>query len=95
MVELPSLALTDLETMWRFFLTKVNGLLREKPQEIPGKVQVRHQCLVFKVKDVVMHISQIIMLYTLNLCSAVCQLHLNKPGGERPEPRISIARKRL
>ena len=26
------------------------------------------------------HVSQIIMLYTLNLCGAVCQLYLKKTG---------------
>ena len=26
------------------------------------------------------YVSQIIMLYTLNLCIAVCQLYLNKTG---------------
>ena len=28
-----------------------------------------------------MYVSQVIMLYTLNLYSAVCQLYLNKIGG--------------
>ena len=30
-----------------------------------------------------MYVSQIIMLYTLNLYSAVCQLHLNKTGRKK------------
>ena len=30
-----------------------------------------------------MYVSQVIMLYTLNLYSAVCQLYLNKTGGEK------------
>ena len=28
----------------------------------------------------IMYVSQIIMLYTLNFCNAVCQLYLNKTG---------------
>ena len=32
-----------------------------------------------------MHISQIIMLYTLNLYSAPCQLYLNKPGRKKED----------
>ena len=28
----------------------------------------------------VMYVNQILMLYTLNLCSAVCQLYLSKTG---------------
>ena len=34
--------------------------LQEGSTEIP-------KCVVFKVNDIVMHVSQIIMLYTLNL----------------------------
>ena len=36
-----------------------------------------------------MYISQIIMLYTLNLYSAVCQLHLNKTGRKKLKKLIS------
>ena len=36
-----------------------------------------------------MYVSQIIMLYTLNLYSAVCQLYLNKTGRREKRKRIS------
>ena len=32
-----------------------------------------------------MYVSQIIMLYTLKMCSARCQLYLNKTGKKREE----------
>ena len=35
-----------------------------------------------------MYVSQIIMLYTSNLYSAVCQLHLNKTGGEKNKDNL-------
>ena len=31
-----------------------------------------------------MYVGQIIMLYTLNLYSVVCQLYVNKTGGRNP-----------
>ena len=37
-----------------------------------------------------MYVSQINMLYTLNLYSAVCQLYLNKTGGEKKESMFKI-----
>ena len=37
-----------------------------------------------------MYVSQIIMLYTLNLCSAVCQLYLNKTGGKKKRKKVRI-----
>ena len=35
-----------------------------------------------------MYVSQIIILYTLNLHSAICQLYLNKPKGKKLEKNI-------
>ena len=36
------------------------------------------------------YVNQIIMLYTLNLCSAVCQLYLNKTGRNKQMKRQNI-----
>ena len=36
------------------------------------------------------YVSQVIMLYTLNLHSAVCQLYLNKIGREEKVPSIKV-----
>ena len=35
-----------------------------------------------------MYLSQIITMYFLNLCSAVCQLYLNKAGREKKEVKF-------
>ena len=37
-----------------------------------------------------MHVSQIIMLYTLNLYSAVCQLYLNKNRRKNKQPKTTF-----
>ena len=39
--------------------------------------------LTYSDHHFMMHVSQIIMLYTLNLYSAVCQLYLNKTGRKK------------
>ena len=38
------------------------------------------RCWMFCDNHFMMYVSQIIMLYTLNLCSAVCQLYRNTTG---------------
>ena len=46
-----------------------------------------------------MYVSQIIILYTLNFYNLVCQLDLNKTGGEKPQrdftpTRIAISKRK-
>ena len=36
------------------------------------------------------HVSQIIMLYTLNLYNALCQLYLNKTG-KRKKKKVTVS----
>ena len=45
--------------------------------------------LMFCGSHFMMYLSQFIMLFTLNLYSAVCQLYLNKPGRKPPPPKFS------
>ena len=37
-----------------------------------------------------MYVSQIIILFTLNLCSALCQLYLNKTGEKKVDLRVRL-----
>ena len=42
-----------------------------------------------------MYVTQIIMLYTLNLYSAVCQLYLNKTRRQKLKKEIKARRKSI
>ena len=49
--------------------------------------------LIVVINHFMRHVSQTIMLYTLNLTSAICQLYLNKTG--RKEMRKTLLRELL